>query len=768
MPQHAEPAAEKTVYLGLAMSGAISAGAYSAGVLDFLIEALEEWEKEKRRKPGDPTIPRHQVVIAGMSGASAGAITCAMGALSAAFGARPAGAPRNAKASDPDQAAFHVLPELYGAWVRYPTFFEESEVGTLLGTDDVDALIAETATEKMPPVTSVLNSKPLSEIGQRVMEQIRTAASAFEPRPYFPQRLHLFLTQTNSRGIPYAIEVKSDQGTSEYGMMCHLDRAHFTLAGLGTAQFDSRWAGAEQSYRFDVVNRGSAPPQGFESLWTEQNTKTYIENTLASGAYPIGLEARDLMHPLDHYRDRVWPVPAALEIFKGIKPYWPWRSGMTPEVYRFTALDGGAIDNDPFQFVRYTLMAEPPKDSPGATDQADRMVIMISPFPEPPEIGALPASKSDKRLSKVAAGLSKIFIQQSRFKLDEMIRTLSSGDAGLWRISPRRSSGGVNQKFAIACGLYGGFGGFLARRFRDHDYELGRRNCQGLLNSWFGLPKTNPHIDAVMPMPQLRSPGSVPAPAEDTTALYPIIPLYGSASIEVQVRDWPTIDAKHYRGFLDQIFARGEKFFELIKKISGIDNWIKRSYLSIGLWGTDAGSGIRRVLTNLILGDLVRRDQILTEQQRQILEVCMATKLTPWLVAHRIVEQRPADATPVMTVKEIYGEIKNIQQVAPREFLDDLIAKVVGLTPEQVETILEADTPHYRTVDSITDELSANAPVARSEVAVRVKELVDLGILLVASGWDPVGRRWPSLRLFGPATVDAYRFVGREDGSTCL
>ena len=34
----------KEIKLGLAMSGAISAGAYSAGGVDFLIEALDEWE----------------------------------------------------------------------------------------------------------------------------------------------------------------------------------------------------------------------------------------------------------------------------------------------------------------------------------------------------------------------------------------------------------------------------------------------------------------------------------------------------------------------------------------------------------------------------------------------------------------------------------------------------------------------------------------------------------------------------------------------------
>ena len=35
----------KEFQIGLAMSGAVSAGAYTAGVFDFLIQALDEWEK---------------------------------------------------------------------------------------------------------------------------------------------------------------------------------------------------------------------------------------------------------------------------------------------------------------------------------------------------------------------------------------------------------------------------------------------------------------------------------------------------------------------------------------------------------------------------------------------------------------------------------------------------------------------------------------------------------------------------------------------------
>jgi hypothetical protein len=55
--------------IGINMAGAISAGAYTAGVLDFLIEALDQWEAAKQR--GD-MVPRHEVSLDVFSGASAG------------------------------------------------------------------------------------------------------------------------------------------------------------------------------------------------------------------------------------------------------------------------------------------------------------------------------------------------------------------------------------------------------------------------------------------------------------------------------------------------------------------------------------------------------------------------------------------------------------------------------------------------------------------------------------------------------------------------
>ena len=93
---------KKVFQLGLTMAGAVSAGAYSAGVLDFLIEALDQWHKAKAGElPGVEAaqVPRHDVLLSVISGASAGGVTGALAMLAMSGGIRPT----EDKASNPSQ-----------------------------------------------------------------------------------------------------------------------------------------------------------------------------------------------------------------------------------------------------------------------------------------------------------------------------------------------------------------------------------------------------------------------------------------------------------------------------------------------------------------------------------------------------------------------------------------------------------------------------------------------------------------------------------------
>lgn len=90
---------ENTFHLAITMAGAVSAGAYTAGVIDYLLETLDNWEAKKdeakkffKENPDESKfdeeqqqkaeyykkIPTHDIKIEVLSGASAGGMTSIM------------------------------------------------------------------------------------------------------------------------------------------------------------------------------------------------------------------------------------------------------------------------------------------------------------------------------------------------------------------------------------------------------------------------------------------------------------------------------------------------------------------------------------------------------------------------------------------------------------------------------------------------------------------------------------------------------------------
>src|SRR5262249_1644826 len=75
------------------------------------------------------------------------------------------------------------------------------------------------------------------------------------------------------------------------------------------------------------------------------------------------------------------------------------------------------------------------------------------------------------------------------------------------------------------------FGGFFERKFRAHDFMLGRRNCQWFLRTQFVLPEANPLIGTGLAGLTAEQKTSFAVPRAQGKAaatgltLYPIIPL---------------------------------------------------------------------------------------------------------------------------------------------------------------------------------------------------------------------------------------------------
>src|SRR5438045_5263053 len=76
------PAVEPGVFeFALVLGGTVSAGAYTAGAVDFLIEALDCFTAAKARGDG----PRHDVVLKLITGTSGGGVNAAIAARALAY-----------------------------------------------------------------------------------------------------------------------------------------------------------------------------------------------------------------------------------------------------------------------------------------------------------------------------------------------------------------------------------------------------------------------------------------------------------------------------------------------------------------------------------------------------------------------------------------------------------------------------------------------------------------------------------------------------------
>ncbi len=122
-------------------------------------------------------------------------------------------------------------------------------------------------------------------------------------------------------------------------------------------------------------------------------------------------------------------------------------------------------------------------------------------------------------------------------------------------IAPSRQ----DKVYPIACGSLGGFGGFLKRDFRSHDYFLGRRNAQKFLQDHFVLPEDNPLFkewDADMKETHCVKNSTGQPIMENGQRLLPIIPLIGDAQSSCYKAEWPCYTSEDLARLIDQIKKR--------------------------------------------------------------------------------------------------------------------------------------------------------------------------------------------------------------------
>lgn len=506
------------------LGGTVSAGAYTAGALDFLIEALDAWT-EARDAAGAPPVPRHGVVLRLIAGASGGGVNAAIAARALAYDF-----PHVARATSLASAAGNPF---------YDTWINRLALAGMLQTDDLDAAGA--------AAVSLLNGNAIDDAAASLIAfQTATPRS----RPYLAKPLRLILTLTNLNGIAYRIggfgQVRLPDGSMadlHESYVGHGDHACFAVVYPG---------GVLDAPRPDELVLGfdnARLPQAID--WPG-----FGQFAMATAAFPIGFPPRKLSRPLEHYRYRVVAVPGDTDPkavqWLPLVPDWAaiqdWAGGGLPDDYQFLAVDGGATDNQPIELAR-TALAGISGRNPRDGMKANCGVVLIDPFAgaaamAPPLTIALPD------LAELLVGA---MIQQTRYDTRDLLLAAHPDVYSRFMVTALRASSVGDP--ALATAGMGAFIGFACDAFRRHDYLLGRKNCQDFLRSQFVLPKASPVFGggclAGVPLDDYI--------VTDATGSYlPIIPLVGSARVPETTDPWPTgaLDPSVYRDAIEVRFAR--------------------------------------------------------------------------------------------------------------------------------------------------------------------------------------------------------------------
>ncbi len=551
--------------IGINMAGAISAGAYTAGVLDFLTEALDQWYAAKQS--GD-AVPMHDISIEVFSGASAGGM-CA--AISSVMLYR-------------DFEHIHDVNQRDTSNIFYESWVNKIDIVPLLQNGDLAS---------GGEIVSLLNSSIIDQIASYALAPTNSAPVQ---RPYVAPNLTLFLSLTNLRGVPYSLNGAAP-GSVEETTFFYGDRIRFqTVIGGGALP-------APTSVRtLDLSTPGAAG--GWDVLQTA---------AMATGAFPVFLAPRILQRQLWEYVPPLWEsvVSAATGTPPPVAPSIPPSAG---NPYVTLNVDGGVTNNDPFNYAHDYLDSVSPSVVGTAVAHdpvaVDRAVIGVAPFPTTETFDPTFNAQSAAAILSALPKLFNALLSQARFFGESLSAIMSGTTFDRYVIAPsddhlakeygQRGIPATDQPPALQCATLGAFGGFFCRGFRAHDYALGRRNCQKFLHDYFVLPTNNavikPALDALDATTRAGilkkygrsapgtyselgvviedSGGTLPAAQRVDRTWLPIIPLCGTAVAEVPHPERQRISCADVDRIVRLVRARLRKLASLL--VSQVqDRWLR-------------------------------------------------------------------------------------------------------------------------------------------------------------------------------------------------
>lgn len=541
-----------TFKIGLCLAGAVSAGAYSAGVVDYLLEALEEWE---RRKVIDPeNTPNHQIEISGIGGASAGGITGLILASMLDEDWLPVKKISSIKDSFPKN-------KLYNAWVDME---ENNMMKKLLEIEEHNSC------------DSLLNSNFIDRLANKILTS--NSNNTNSSRPFISDDVKVFVTLTNLRGMDFNIAFKSNTQKGEnYIVTSHNDYACFKISKDKNNQYN---------------NDGWIPLDFKNNL----NIDIAKNAAMGTGAFPIFLKSRKLTRENKYLNDLEWFSTITRQA----------KNPFTEPFITTNNIDGGVINNEPFEYVRKILIEQTGQSDSRLYESYDTFqstIITIDPFPN----GENQTNSNPRKSNFISSIFDTLgaLIDQARLKPSALITALDSNNASNYLIAPVRHDETGNRlegDAAIACGAMSGFSGFISKEFRIHDYFLGRANCEVFLRKHFTVPVNTNNPIFKKGYENINLDNFITG---DKDKFLPIIPLFTNEQDNMYMpkfsnnKNYPTVSASYINDLKKNIKMRSQF---IIMKLAG-DNFFQRALLWIGskvvLNNKIAESTIESIIKNL-------------------------------------------------------------------------------------------------------------------------------------------------------------------------
>ena len=497
---------KKTFHLAITMAGAISAGAYTAGVMDYLLEVLDKWEVMKKNADFDGKLPTHNLQIDILSGASAGGMTaCVSSIVLHQKNKHPliSDLKKNKRSSvlEPERE----MNRLYNSWVNLghggTSLPGNKAIFELLGDKDVKEIeeLRQKTNEEVEgciefPI-SFFNSSIIRKIAEDATELNENEKSEIKTNglpEYVAKDFDTFVTLTSLKGFKKTISLQANVTGGYKASYTTIDHRDVMMFNFG-----------EKNKTPGVIN---------VNLPTETNDSEGLQllrnAAVSTGAFPIGLEYGFIERDAGYINDNL--------LMRKIHG----RDLIVPEneLYASAMIDGGLINNEPFELTEILLKTRMEKEY-GIADKRRYSMLMIDPFPSESveistnnqeDLGTTPKLNDQYPYSFLGAIGQLVLVARTQMLVkstykekeknkDEGIETLikkafDQDELNTFLIAPRRYDLGdkavAEGSKAIACGTLGGFGGFLDKSFREHDFFLGRNNCKSFLQSHFKFRAT--------------------------------------------------------------------------------------------------------------------------------------------------------------------------------------------------------------------------------------------------------------------------------------